>query len=154
MNRRRSVFKSIVAPIVVTVALIPTLAIAVWEVLHGRGAATYSNVYGLAIQYSSVLILVLVLGWLSQWRISPESYISGITVMTAQLNFGRSTRWGHQSIQVKANELRRYAVRGTSNNRFERSRGRSFGGPRRESMIGIKQLRLTATQPRVAQPHR
>jgi hypothetical protein len=62
MNRRRSVFKSIVAPIVVTVALIPTLAIAVWEVLHGRGAATYSNVYGLAIQHSSVLILVLVLG--------------------------------------------------------------------------------------------
>jgi hypothetical protein len=62
MNRRRSVFKTIVAPIVVTVALIPTLAIAVWEVLHGRGAATYSNVYGLAIQYSSVLILIFVLG--------------------------------------------------------------------------------------------
>ena len=41
-----------------------------------------------------------------------------------------------------------------SNNRFERSRGGVFGGPRRGSMIWIKQLRLTATQPRVAQPHR
>jgi hypothetical protein len=61
MKRRRSVFKTLVAPIVVAVAFIPTLAIAVWEVLHGRGAATYSNVYGLAIQYTSILILVLVL---------------------------------------------------------------------------------------------
>jgi hypothetical protein len=61
MKPRRSVFKTVIAPIVVTVALIPTLAIAVWEVLHGRGAATYSNVYGLPIQYTSVLILVLVL---------------------------------------------------------------------------------------------
>jgi hypothetical protein len=61
MKRRRSIFKTLVAPIVVAVAFVPTLAIAVWEVLHGRGAATYSNVYGLAIQYTSVLIIVLVL---------------------------------------------------------------------------------------------
>jgi hypothetical protein len=61
MKRRRSIFKTVVAPIVVAVAIMPTLAIAVWKVLHGRGAATYSNVYGLPIQYTSVLILVLVL---------------------------------------------------------------------------------------------
>jgi hypothetical protein len=30
----------------------------------------------------------------------------------------------------------------------------SFGEPRRESMIAIKQLRLTVAQARVAQPHR
>ena|SRR5258708_24099301 len=61
MKRRRSVFKTIVAPIVVAVALVPTLAIAVWEVLHGRGAESYSNVYGLAIHYTSVLIVALAL---------------------------------------------------------------------------------------------
>ena len=61
MKRRRSVFKTVIAPIVVTVAIIPTLAIAVWEVLHGRGAATYTNIYGLPIQYMSLLILVLAL---------------------------------------------------------------------------------------------
>jgi hypothetical protein len=41
-----------------------------------------------------------------------------------------------------------------SNNRFERSRGRIFVGPRRESMMGINQLRLMSAPPRVAQPHR
>jgi hypothetical protein len=41
-----------------------------------------------------------------------------------------------------------------SNNRFERSRGRVFVGPRRESMIGIKCLHLTLVKPRVVQPHR
>ena len=61
MKRRRSVFKTVVAPIILAVAFVPTLAIAIWEVLHGRGAATYSNVYGLTIPYTSVLILVLVL---------------------------------------------------------------------------------------------
>jgi hypothetical protein len=40
------------------------------------------------------------------------------------------------------------------NNRFERSRGRVFGGSRRESMIGINCLRFAPAQPRVAQPHR
>ena len=61
MKLRRSVFKNIVAPIVVAVAFIPTLAIAVWKALHGRAAESYSNVYGLAIHYTSVLILVLAL---------------------------------------------------------------------------------------------
>jgi hypothetical protein len=40
------------------------------------------------------------------------------------------------------------------NNRFERSRGIIFGKRRKESMIGINQLRSAAAQPRVAQPHR
>jgi uncharacterized membrane protein YwaF len=61
VKRQRSVLRAIVAPIVVAIALIPTLAIAVWEVLHGRGAATYSNVYGLPVQYTSLLIVVLAL---------------------------------------------------------------------------------------------
>jgi hypothetical protein len=39
-------------------------------------------------------------------------------------------------------------------NKVERSRGRVFGEPRRGSMIGIKQFRLTLAKPRVAQPHR
>ena len=66
MKRRRSVFKTVVAPIVAVVVFIPTLAISVWIVLHGRGAESYSNVYGLAIHYTSVLILaamvILILG--------------------------------------------------------------------------------------------
>jgi hypothetical protein len=62
MKRRRSVFKTAIAPIVVLVVFVPTLAVAVWMVLHGRGAESYSNVYGLAIHYTSVLIFVLALG--------------------------------------------------------------------------------------------
>ena len=61
MKSRRSVFKTIVAPVIAAVVFMPTVAIAVWEVAHGRGAATYSNVYGLAIHYSSVLILLFAL---------------------------------------------------------------------------------------------
>jgi hypothetical protein len=61
MKSRRSVFKTIVAPIIAAVVFMPTVAIAVWEVVHGRGAATYSNVYGLAIHYTSVLILFVAL---------------------------------------------------------------------------------------------
>jgi hypothetical protein len=61
MKPRRSILKTIVAPIIVAVALIPTVAIAAWEVLHGRGAATYSNVYGLAIHYTSILIFLFAL---------------------------------------------------------------------------------------------
>jgi uncharacterized membrane protein len=61
MNRPRSVFRTVVAPVIVAIAVIPTLAIAVWETLHGHGAASYSNVYGLAIPFVSVLILVFVL---------------------------------------------------------------------------------------------
>jgi membrane-anchored glycerophosphoryl diester phosphodiesterase (GDPDase) len=61
MKPRRSVFKTVIAPIVVLVVFVPTLAVAVWMVLHGRGAESYSNVYGLAIHYTSVLIFVLAL---------------------------------------------------------------------------------------------
>jgi uncharacterized membrane protein YwaF len=61
MKRRRSVFKTVIAPIVVIVVFVPTLAVAVWKVLHGRGAESYSNVYGLPIHYTSVLIFVLTL---------------------------------------------------------------------------------------------
>jgi hypothetical protein len=61
VKRRRSVFKTVIAPIFVMVAIIPTLEIAVWKALHGRGATTYANVYGLPIQYTSLLILALVL---------------------------------------------------------------------------------------------
>ena len=61
MKRRRSVFKTVIAPIVVIAVFIPTLAVAMWKVLHGRGAETYSNVYGLPIHYTSVLIFVLAL---------------------------------------------------------------------------------------------
>jgi hypothetical protein len=42
----------------------------------------------------------------------------------------------------------------TSNNRFERSRGRAPLGRGGKSMMGIKQLRFTSAPPRVAQPHR
>jgi hypothetical protein len=50
-----------VAPIVAVIAIVPTLAVAVRETLHGRGAASYSNVYGLSIPYVSLLILVVFL---------------------------------------------------------------------------------------------
>jgi uncharacterized membrane protein len=61
MKRRRFIFRNVIAPIVAAVACIPTLAIAIWKVTHGRGAAMYTNVYGLAMPYTSVLILVVVL---------------------------------------------------------------------------------------------
>jgi hypothetical protein len=61
MKTRRSVFKTVVAPVIAAVVFMPTVAIAVWEVAHGRGAAAYSNVYGLAVHYSSVLILFFAL---------------------------------------------------------------------------------------------
>jgi heme/copper-type cytochrome/quinol oxidase subunit 2 len=60
MKRQRSVFKTFVTPIVMVMVSIPTLAISIWKVLHGRGAESYSNVYGLTIHYTSVLILVVV----------------------------------------------------------------------------------------------
>jgi len=61
MKPQRSIFKTWVAPIVGAVAIVPTLAVAIWAVLHGRGATAYANVYGLAIQYTSLLIFLLVL---------------------------------------------------------------------------------------------
>jgi hypothetical protein len=59
MKRPRSIFRTVVAPIVVAIGVAPTLAMAVWETVHGRGAASYSNVYGLNIPYVSVIILVV-----------------------------------------------------------------------------------------------
>jgi hypothetical protein len=43
---------------VLTAIVVPTLAMAVWQVLHGHGAAVYTNVFGLAIHYTSVLTAV------------------------------------------------------------------------------------------------
>ena len=48
----------------------------------------------------------------------------------------------------------RFRVGDPSNQRFERSRDRVFGEPRRGSMIGINQFCLSSARPRVAQPHR
>ena len=61
MKRRRSILRNAFIAVVFAVAFFPTLAIAVWEALHGRGATGYTNVYGLAIPYISVLILVALL---------------------------------------------------------------------------------------------
>jgi len=61
MKRPRSIFRTVIAPIVAAIAMVPTLLIAAWETFHGRGAASYSNVYGLNIPYESVLIMVFVL---------------------------------------------------------------------------------------------
>ena len=61
MKRQRSVLRTVVAPIFAAIAVVPTLAVAVWETIHGGGAASYSNVYGLGIPYESALILVVVL---------------------------------------------------------------------------------------------
>jgi hypothetical protein len=58
MKRRRSVLKIVAISSVLTAIVVPTLAVAVRQVLHGRGAAVYTNVYGLAIHYTSVLIMV------------------------------------------------------------------------------------------------
>lgn len=61
MKRPRSIFRTVIAPIVAAIAVVPTLLIAAWETVHGRGAAPYYNVYGLPIPYVSVLIMVSVL---------------------------------------------------------------------------------------------
>jgi uncharacterized protein YqgC (DUF456 family) len=61
MKRRRSILKIVAISVVFAVAFVPIVAAAVWQVLHGRGAAVYTNVYGLAIHYTSVLIMVAVL---------------------------------------------------------------------------------------------
>jgi hypothetical protein len=61
VNRRRSIVKSVAVSAVLAVAFIPTLTIATWELLHGRGGTLYTNVYGLATPYTLVLILVAAL---------------------------------------------------------------------------------------------
>jgi uncharacterized protein YqgC (DUF456 family) len=61
MKRRRSVVKIVAISMVFAAVFIPIIADAVWQVLHGRGAAVYKNVYGLAIHYTSLLIMVAAL---------------------------------------------------------------------------------------------
>jgi uncharacterized protein YqgC (DUF456 family) len=61
MKRRRSIVKMVVVSAVFAAVFIPVVAAAVWQVLHGRGAAVYTNVYGLAIHYTSILIMVAAL---------------------------------------------------------------------------------------------
>jgi uncharacterized protein YqgC (DUF456 family) len=61
MKRRRSILKVVAISAVFAAVLVPIIAAAVWQVLHGRGAAVYTNVYGLAIHYTSVLIMVAAL---------------------------------------------------------------------------------------------
>ena len=58
MKRSRSVLKVVGISIVFTAVAIPTVAMALWQVRHGRGAAIYTNVYGLAIHYTSALLMV------------------------------------------------------------------------------------------------
>jgi hypothetical protein len=58
MKRPRSVLKIVAISIVLTAVGVPTLAVALWQVQHGRGAAVYTNLYGLAIHYTSVIFLV------------------------------------------------------------------------------------------------
>ncbi|HEX3912320.1 MAG TPA: hypothetical protein VHW71_02330 [Steroidobacteraceae bacterium] len=66
MKRPRSTLKIVAIWTVLAAVGVPALAVAVWQVQHGRGAAVYTNVYGLAIHYTSVLILaaavILILG--------------------------------------------------------------------------------------------
>jgi uncharacterized protein YqgC (DUF456 family) len=61
MKRRRSIVKIVSVSMVFAAVFIPVVAAAVWQVLHGRGAAVYTNVYGLAIHYTSLLIMVVAL---------------------------------------------------------------------------------------------
>ena len=61
MKRRRSILKIVAVSAVFAAIFLPVTAAAVWQVLHGRGAAVYTNVYGLAIHYTSVLIMVAAL---------------------------------------------------------------------------------------------
>ena len=56
MKSQHRFFKTLVAPAIAGIAIIPTVFIAVHAVLNGRGADSYRNVYGLAIPYTSVLV--------------------------------------------------------------------------------------------------
>jgi hypothetical protein len=61
MKRRRSIARNVVISVVFAAVFIPIVAAAVWQVLHGRGAGAYTNVYALAIHYTSLLIMVAAL---------------------------------------------------------------------------------------------
>jgi hypothetical protein len=59
--RKRPIWKIVFIATVFALVAAPTLLVASWEVLHGNGAATYTNVYGLVIHWTSVLVLVIAL---------------------------------------------------------------------------------------------
>jgi hypothetical protein len=65
--KRRSL--NVVMSVLFMLAFIPTLVVAVREVYRGRGFVSYSNFYGLAIPYVSLLITVaaVVLAMLSAY---------------------------------------------------------------------------------------
>ncbi len=48
----------VIGSIVVTICMAPTVMLAMREVYRGHGAGTYTNVYGLTIHYTSLLILL------------------------------------------------------------------------------------------------
>ena len=61
MTRKRSIRDVAIIVIVFSLVAAPTLLTAVWQVWHGHGADAYSNVFGLAIHWTSSLILVFAL---------------------------------------------------------------------------------------------
>jgi ABC-type spermidine/putrescine transport system permease subunit II len=61
MKRPRSIVIKVAIWTVLAIVAVPTLAIAVWRLQHGQGAGVYTNVYGLAIHYTSALILIAAL---------------------------------------------------------------------------------------------
>jgi hypothetical protein len=61
MGRKRSIRALAFIAIFFALVAAPTLLAAVWKVSHGRGADTYTNVFGLAIHWTSTLILVVAL---------------------------------------------------------------------------------------------
>lgn len=60
MKPRRSILKVVAVWTVLAIVAVPTFGLGVWRVLQGQGAGAYVNVYGLAIHYTSVVILVAV----------------------------------------------------------------------------------------------
>jgi hypothetical protein len=81
MKRRRSILKIVAISAVFAAVFLPIAAAAVWQVLHGRGAAVYTNVYGLAIHFTSLLIMVAALILALGSLISRASSIFGAMVM-------------------------------------------------------------------------
>lgn len=78
---------------------------------------------------------------------------------TSRRSFTMSSVWRSLSRQsgtlgAPVWEVRSEVVRRPLTNGSSEHCGSIFGGPRRESMFGINQLRFETAQPRVAQPHR
>lgn len=78
-SRKRQVFSAII----MLICVVPMLLMAVHKVSHDQGAETYENVYGLALHWTSFLIIVwcsilamliaLVGRWWYFWRIRRDS---------------------------------------------------------------------------------